>query len=87
MGGVSALTDEMAVLRELRLRMAREHARLVEQYPNKWVAMGKNGLIAVRDSCHEAFDAVECRGLRRSDAVVEFMDTKPPVLVLTYSTF
>ena len=82
MGGVGVLIDDLEMSRKLYVRMANEHASLIKKYPDKWVAMGEGGVVAAGDSKDEALDAIEHRGIRRLDAVVEFMDTDPPVLIL-----
>ena len=82
MGGVSALIDDLDEFHELRARMSEEHCRLIEKYPGKWVAMGKDGVLAVGESKSEVFDEIETRGIRRSAAVVEFVDTDPDILIL-----
>ena len=82
MGGVGLLIDDLDEFHKLRARMIEEHSRLIEKYPGKWVAMGKDGVLAVGESKREVFDEIETRGIRRSAAVVEFMDTDPADLIL-----
>ena len=82
MGGVSALIDDLDEFHKLRARMREEHSYLMEKYPDKWVAMGKDGVLTVGESKGEVFDAIESRGIRRSAAVVEFVDTDPDILIL-----
>ena len=82
MGGVDRLIDDLDEFHELRARMVEEHGRLIEKYPGKWVAMGKDGVLAVGESKREVLDEIENRGIRRSAAVVEFMDTAPAELIL-----
>jgi hypothetical protein len=62
--------------------MEQENEALTAQYPNQWVAVGKDGVLAVRDSMEEVFAAVESADLRGSEFVVEFLDTDPPDLIL-----
>lgn len=82
MGGVGVLIDDLTRFHKLHVLIANEHASLIEKYPGKWVAMGEGGVVAAGDSKDEALDAIERRGIRRLDAIVEFMDTDPPVLIL-----
>ena len=81
-GGSSALIDDLAEFRKLRARIADEHSRLVDKYPDKWVAMGKDGIVAAGATRGEVLEAVDRTGIARSDTVVEFIDTDPPVLIL-----
>ena len=82
MGGVRSLIDDLSEARQLRIRMSKEHAGLIEQFPDRWVAVGLGGLIAVGDSEDEIFGVLNEKGIPRSDVVVEFLDTDPPVLIL-----
>ena len=82
MGGVGSLIDDLDEFHELRARMIEEHSRLIDKYPDKWVAMGKDGVLTVGESKRGVFDEIESRGIHRSAAVVEFMDTDPAELIL-----
>ena len=62
--------------------MREEHAGLIEQYPDRWVAVGLDGLLTVGDTEDEVFKVIDEKGIPRSDVVVEFLDTDPPMLIL-----
>ena len=82
MGGPEAI---IAGLREYGLiveRMWAERAALTEAHPNRWVAMGKDGVLAIGDSIDEVLEGAESQGARGGDIVIEFLDTDPPVLIL-----
>lgn len=81
-GGVAALHEDLAEFRQLWIRMSQEHPRLLEKHPNKWVAMGKGGAMVIADSRDAALDAIEDKGIPREKAVVDFLDTDPPILIL-----
>ena len=82
MGGARALVDDLAEFERLRVRMTKEYDLLLEKHPDRWVVMGKDGLLAVGDSEEDVYQAVVKQGLHRSDVVVEYLDTDPPVLIL-----
>ena len=82
LGGARALMDEMDEYHEIVARMRKERASLVERHPDKWVAMGKEGVIAVGASMDEVLREVEGRGLHGADVVIKFLDTDPPLLIL-----
>ena len=82
MGGSGALIDDLAQFRKLRARLTNERAYLVEKYPDKWIAMGKGGVVATAATRGEVLEAIDRMGIVRSDTVVEFIDTDPPVLIL-----
>ena len=82
MGGVRGLIDDLAEFRKLRIHMSKEHAGLIEQCPDRWVAVGLDGLLAVGDSEDRVFEIIDDKGIHRSRVMVEYLDTDPPVLIL-----
>ena len=76
------MVSEMNEFREIFVRMQSERASLTEKHPDRWVVMGKEGVVTVGDSMDEVLEKAETRGLKGSDMVVEFLDTSPPVLIL-----
>ena len=82
LGGVEALLEGREEFREAVLRMNRERGTLMELYPDKWVAVGRNGVIAVADSLEDVLAGVESADLRDSEFEVEFLDTDPADLLL-----
>ena len=82
MGGPEAI---IASIREYGLiveRMWAERAALTEAHPNRWVAMGKDGVVSIGDSIDAVVEDAAAKGLKGSDLVIEFLDTDPPVLIL-----
>ena len=82
MGGARVLIDDLEEFERLQARMTEEYDLLLEKHPDRWVAMGMDGPLAVGDSEEDVYQAVVNQGMRRSDVVVEFLDTDPPVLIL-----
>ena len=82
LGGAKALMKEMDEYQEVVLRMREERPHLEASYPDKWVAMGRAGILAVGESMDEVLGQVEARGVRGADVVIEFMDTDPPILIV-----
>ena len=81
-GGVGVIMDEMREFQELSRQFLAMEISLLKRYPDKWVAMGKGGVIAVGNSEIEAVENLEKVGIDRTDAIVKFMDTNPPTLIL-----
>ena len=82
MGGVGALIEDLAEFHDLHVHMNRQRPSLVEKYPDKWVAVGMNGVLAVGDSEEKVFQDLERQGICGSDILIEFMDSDPPTLIL-----
>ena len=64
------------------LRMDREWETLLKTYPDKWVAISQDGVVAVGDSINEAFDMVDAQGVSRGVVEVEFLNTNPTPMLL-----
>ena len=63
-------------------RMVEDFDALMEKYPDKWVAVGKDGVIAVGDSPDEVAQEVEDQGYRDWEFMVEFLESAPVPLIL-----
>ena len=82
MGGARAILDDLGEFRRLVDRMWEARPELMEEHPDKWVAMAMDGVVAIGDSENDVLDEVERLGVRRRDVVVEYLETDPPVLIL-----
>ncbi len=82
LGGAQALVNGIREYRQIVARMWSERAALMEKYPDRWIAMGKDGVLAVGDSMDDVLEEVESQGYRGSEVVIEFLDTDPPLLIL-----
>ena len=81
-GGVEVFLREMEEFHDAVTRLWDEYDTLMEKYPDKWVVMGKDGVLAVCDSRKEVLSAIEPARARGDAYVVEFLDTNPESLVL-----
>ena len=82
MGGVGALHERLEQFQRAADRMFNERETLTEKHPDKWVAMGKDGPLAIGDSLDEVIEEVESQGMRAGEVMIEFLDSDPPVLIL-----
>lgn len=82
LGGPRAILDDLGDFRQLVDRLWEERSELMERYPDKWVAVGLDGVVAVGNSMSAVLDEVENLGLLRRDVVVDHLQTDPPVLIL-----
>ena len=81
-GGVEVFLREMQEFHDTVTRLWDEYDTLMERYPDRWVVMGKDGVLAVCDSRKEVFSAVDPIRARGDAFIVEFLDTDPEPLVL-----
>ena len=82
LGGAKALRDDPNDFRKAVNRLWAERELLTEAYPNKWVSMGKDGVVSVGDSIEEVLAATEAKGVSTADVVVEYLNPNPETLIL-----
>ena len=51
---------------------------LVAAHPQKWVAVAKDGIVAVGDSLEAVLAEAKRKGLRNTDILVRHLDPNPP---------
>ena len=81
-GGVEVFLREMQEFHDTVTRLWDEYDTLMEKYPDRWVVMGIDGVLAVCDSRKEVFSAVDPIRARGDAFIVEFLDTDPEPLIL-----
>ena len=82
LGGVKGIRDRLAEKHAAWQCMERERETLLKTYPDNWVAVSKDGVVAVDQSLEGVFANVDASGLHRNAVEVEFMDTDPKTLIL-----
>ena len=82
LGGVEALRDDPNDFRKAVNRLWIERDALIEKHPNRWVSMGKDGVVSIGDSIEEVVLATETKGISTTDVVVEYLDPDPETLIL-----
>ena len=63
-------------------RMDAERKELVKMYPDQWVAMSEEGIVASADTMDEMFKLVKEKGIRIEDVYHDYMNTKPEKWIL-----
>jgi hypothetical protein len=58
-----------------------DHPRLIEQYPQQWVAVYDGEMLAAR-SIEDLYHELEERGIAREHAIIRFVDRTERVLIL-----
>ena len=76
-GGVARMRAELKEYWGVWEQMQKQIKSLTEKHPDKWIAMSKEGIIAIGDDIEEVLAVVDDRGISRNVVVTEFMDTGP----------
>ena len=68
--------------KEASLRMETEGAKLAEEYPNQWAAIGKEGLIAHAESVEDLLEDLVKHGLQSYEYNLTYLDPDTPRYML-----
>ena len=82
LGGAQALRDDPNDFRKAVERLWNERDSLIELHPNKWVSMGKDGVVSIGDSIEEVVSTTAAKGVSTADVIVELLDPEPEALIL-----
>ncbi len=82
MGDPTLIAAKLDEFRKLAIRMDQEHSELLRLYPDKWVAMGRDGVVASAYTVEELFRQLDEKQIPHSDVVHDYMNTKPESLLL-----
>ena len=82
LGGAEALRDDPNDFRKAVKRLWIERELLIENHPERWVSMGKDGVVSIGDSIEEVVSATEAKGVSTADVIVEYLDPNPETLIL-----
>ena len=63
-------------------RIDAERKELVKMYPDQWVAMSEDGIVAAAGTVNELFKLVKEKGIPREDVCHAYMNTKPVKWIL-----
>lgn len=80
-GGFQAFGKQLDDYRECQIRLDKARAALTEEYPDMWVAVGKEGVVAVSASHLGLLADIDGRGISRSAVAIARLYTDPPLLL------
>lgn len=86
LGGAQALRDDHNDFRKAVSLLRTERESLTERHPNRWVSMGKDGVVSIGDSIEEIVAATEAKGISTADVTVEYLEPEPERLILHLGT-
>ena len=82
MGGVEYVIGLMKHMEGIRRCMDKARPSLLEKYPDKWIAWGEDGVVAVADTHEELFAIIDPMGLGTWDVETDYLDTNPKVYII-----
>ena len=81
-GDVDEFNDLMKRYHAANLRLWRDKAALTAEYPDQWVGVDENGLVAVAPTSLELAGRLEELGCLGGAVAIGFMATKPKLMIL-----
>lgn len=81
-GGIDAMNRQMDQHEEAYARLNQDWEFLLDRYPDRWVAVGPDGLLATAPTIEDLLANIRADQRQDEAFAVELMDTSPEVLIL-----
>ena len=81
-GSFKGLFEANQAFMERYRRMVAQGPELLEKYPDRWIGITPDETLVVGDSMAEVLALLDQAGAKRSESIVEFLNTKPGNLKL-----
>lgn len=81
-GGFDSLMQGMQTFDSLVRKMHSERTDLLEKYPDRWVAIGLDGVIAVTSTLEELIAQIRDKGIADGEYYHDYMNTEPVSYIL-----
>ncbi len=81
-GGIAVIRAQMDEFHKLNLRLVAEYPQLRDKYPNQWICMGKNGVLATGRSQEEVMETARRKGISASEVVFEYISPEDTILIV-----
>ena len=82
MGGAKGVRALIEDRQSMFVEFWAAYSSLLEQYPDKWIAWGKEGMVGVSDSQDGLLSEIRYKNIATKDVMVEFLDTDPKGYIL-----
>ncbi len=81
-GDARKVDDGLHAFRKTAMRLSSRHPRMVERYPNQWIALHSGRVRAHGDSLESVLREIDEKGLSRDQTIVRFIDKEPRTMIL-----
>ena len=81
-GDLHELATEMDSFRDLAISVESRRSELLSEYPDQWIAVSRDGVVATADSRDELFDLLSEKRIRKEEVYHDYLDTTPRTLLL-----
>ena len=81
-GDSDQCVKDMVVFRQTARLLSDDHGRMIDTYPDKWVALHSGAVRVSGDTIESVLDDVDAMDLPRSQVIVRFISTEPRTMIL-----
>ena len=82
MGGAKGIRTLIEDRQSMFVEFWAAYWSLLEQYPDKWVAWGREGVVDIADSQHDLLCKIGLKNLFTKDVMVEYLDSDQKAYIL-----
>ncbi len=62
--------------------LSENHPRLIDEYPDKWVAVANDAVMASGDTLEQVLTLIDDRNISRADVIIRFIERTQRTLIL-----
>ncbi len=78
----SAMAESLRAFQRSARVLSDSHPRLIDEYPDKWVAVTDSTVKAHGDTLEQVLAQIDAQGVPRADVIVRFIERKQRTLIL-----
>ena len=78
----SAMARSLRALQRSARVLSDNHPRLIDEYPNQWVAVADSAVMAHGDTLEQVLTRIDTEDISRDDVIIRFMERPRHTLIL-----
>lgn len=82
LGDPRKIAEDLRKHREDMVFLEKNHDQLLIRYPERWIAVIDERVVADSEKVNALMESVDTQGLKRASICVKFMTKNPPTLIL-----
>ena len=78
----SAMARSLRAFQRSARVLSDNHPRLIDEYPNQWVAVADSTVMAHGDTLEQVLTRIDAEDISRADVIIRFMERTQRTLIL-----
>jgi len=78
----SAMAQSLRAFQRSARVLSDNHPRLIDEYPNQWVAAADSTVMAHGDTLEQVLTRIDAEGISRADVIIRFIERTQRTLIL-----